>query len=172
MDIIKKAFQGFVKRLPFILLINTAMLVLLLLLFLIMGTESFSPYIKSLAGQILSVKDVFIFLSLFAVVGFTIELVLRKFIQERILTAEKKWSKAGAIAVPTLCCLLLHLYFGVTGLIYGLLCGLLLSVLFLMKKDWLTFALWGMCWGFIIVPFSMGTCVFVDGQVRNDFLFA
>ena len=137
-----------------------------------MGTESFSPYVKSLAGQILSVKEVFIFLFLFSIIGFALEFLLRKQIQDRLLNLDKKWGTAASILVPALICVILHFSFGYVGLIYGILCGLIQSLFYLWKKDWLTFALWGMTWGFIIVPFSMATCVFVDGQVRNDFLFA
>jgi len=148
------------------------MIILLLVLFGILGTESFSPYVKSLAGQILSVKEVFIFLVIFSVVGFAIEFLLRKQIQDRILNLDKKWSIFASILIPALICVLLHFSFGFVGLIYGILCGIIQSSFYLWKKDWLTFSLWGMMWGFVIVPFSMATCVFVDGQVRNDFLFA
>ena len=172
MEILKRAYKGFISRIPSILLLNVLMILLLLILFGVMGTASFSPYVKRLAGQILSVKEVFIFLVLFSIAGFTLEYFLRKHIQERFLLLDKKWNKIAAIAVPSLICFLLHLSFGFIGAVYGILCGLLLSVFYLWKKDWLTLSLWGMLWGFIIVPFSMATCVFVDGQVRNDFLFA
>lgn len=172
MELLKKAYRGFVSRLPAIMILNGLMLFLLLVLFIVLGTESFSPYVKCLAGQILSVKEVFVFLALFSIAGFTLEFLLRKQIQDRLLNMAKKWSTLAAILVPALLCLLLHSTFGFIGLIYGILCGLVQSSFYLWKKDWLTFSLWGMFWGFIIVPFSMATCVFVDGQVRNDFLFA
>ena len=172
MEILKKACKGFLARLPAILLLNALMVALLLVLFGIFGTESFSPYVKSLAGQILSVKEVFIFLFIFSVFGFVLEFCLRKQIQDRLLKLENKWSLLASIVIPSLICVLLHYSFGFIGLVYGILCGLVQSSFYLWKKDWLTFSLWGLTWGFIIVPFSMATCVFVDGQVRNDFLFA
>ena len=172
MEILKKAFKGFVTRLPFILLLNLIMLLTLGVLLLICGPDFFSPYIKTLAGKILSVSDVLIFLTLFSVCGFTLEFLLRCQIQDRILGKEKSWSKAVAVVLPAVLFVLLQLNFGVVGVVYGLLCGVLLSLIYLRKQDWLTFSLWHMMWGFIIVPTSMALCVFMDGQIRNDFLFA
>ena len=172
MEILKRAYKGLISRLPSILLINLIMLFLLGALVLILGESSFSVYVKEMALNILSVKEVILYISLLAVYGFSLEFFFRKVIQDRFLKAEAKWVKSLAFILPILLYTLVHSRYGVTGVVYGVITGLFLTMFYLKKKDWLTFSLWHMCWGIIIVPLSMVICVFVDSQVRNDFLFS
>lgn len=172
MEIFKRAYRGFISRLPSILIINVSMLLILAVLIAVLGEVSFSSYVKEMAMNILSVKEVIVYITILAIYGFVLELLLRKIIQDRLLSSDAKWIRALAVIIPVILYTLIHSRYGLTGVIYGLATGLFLSLYYLKRKDWLTFSLWHMCWGVVIVPLSMAICVFVDSQVRNDFLFS
>ena len=172
MQLIRKVYKAFITRLPVILIINVAMLFILGTLYLILGGNSFSTYVKEMALNIMSVKDAFIYVSILAIYGFTIEFLFRKIIQDRFLTSDVKWIKSLAFILPVALYVLVHSRYGKIGIIYSFLTGTFLTVFYLWKKDWLTYSLWHMLWGFVIIPLSMIACVFLGGQIRNDFLYA
>jgi hypothetical protein len=98
--------------------------------------------------------------------------MLRLGIQDRLLTSPRKVVRSLAYIIPVLTYIIIHSSYGWTGVIYAFVTGTFLTLYYLRKKDWLTFSLWHMLWGFIIVPLTMVACVFIDGPIRNDFLFA
>jgi hypothetical protein len=172
MGLFKKILKSFWKRLPLILVLNLGMSVLLIGLYFIMGPASFSVYVIEMAANILSVKAALTYLSLLAVYGFLLEFVFRKLIQDRLLASRNKGLKSLAFIVPIALYALIHSLYGTVGIVYGLVAGTFLSFLYLWKKDWLGYSLWHMTWGFVVIPASMVACVFLGGQIRQDFLFA
>ncbi|MCM8534347.1 MAG: CPBP family intramembrane metalloprotease [Lentisphaeraceae bacterium] len=167
----KKIIDGLRPRALEIIVLNLGVLCITVLAFFLLGGDAFRPYVREVAVHILTVKDFSIYLLSLAVYGFFLELFLRRVVQDKLLAAEKKGIKFLALIVPLLINILIHSRFGLIGYIYSFVIGAFLSIYYLKSKDWLTFSIWHMCWGFIIVPLTMAACVFMDGSIRDDFLF-
>ncbi|MCM8531923.1 MAG: CPBP family intramembrane metalloprotease [Lentisphaeraceae bacterium] len=167
----KKFIDGFRARAVEIILLNLVMLLITGGLFLLLGGDVFRPYVREVATHILTVKDFSTYLISLAVYGFCLEWFLRRMIQDRLLSSEKKVVRLLAFIIPVLVYVLIHSRYGFIGYLYSFIVGAFLAAYYLKKKDWLTFSIWHMCWGFIIVPLTMTLCVFMDGSIRDDFLF-
>lgn len=155
-----------------LLLMYLVAIILLAALGLLLGQQSFSPYIKEISSHILSVKDLAIFIILLASAAFLLEYVLRFQIQQRLLKSSAKGSKSLAFLLPLIIGTIMHLPFGIAGFIYGLLSSSLQSWFYIKKRDWKLLAFWQAGWVFIFIPASLAFCVFADGQIRNDFLYS
>ena len=165
-------FKAFKKRLPALLLLNAGMLVIIFSMYLICGDSFFSIYVKKMALNIMSVSDFIIYILILAVYGFTVEFILRSLVQNRLLKSEKAYAKIAGVAAPIIVYVLIHLQFGLPGIVIAAVSGLFLSLFYLKNKDWITFSIWHAMLPLILIPLSMVVCVFIDGQVRQDFLFA
>ncbi|NQZ60032.1 MAG: hypothetical protein HRT88_21485 [Lentisphaeraceae bacterium] len=163
----KKVFLQYFKSTSIIIIAITSITAVLAFLF---GEAAFSPLIKIIAGQILSVKDITLFLVYLTLSCFVLEYFLRHQIQRRLQSS--KIQRMIGFTVPIVIYSAVGAYFGTAVFIYYLLNSSFLSYYYMRQRCWKSIALGHITWLYIFIPASMAFCVFVDGQIRRDFLFS
>ena len=160
-------FEKTTRLLKAALLLNLLLAGWTLLLRLIFGAEAFSPYVREMAGSIMSVRDISIYLLSLSLYGFFLELLLRRVVQQKL----QRYGKAALLA-PVIIYMAIHLRYGWFGCLYAGGAGLLLTLWFERRNCWKELSLWHAQWGAVTVALCMLLCVIADGRIREDFLFA
>ena len=142
----------------------------LLILFIFPNETASQFYYSEIARNSINFKDLIIYALSLIVYALSVELILRRFLQEKIHNAKFRYGTAAAIILPAFVYSLIHLRYGLIPCVYSLLVGMVVGVAYWKFRDWKVLAMWHIQWDLTALSFTIFLAMLGTPGITESFM--